>query len=66
MDGYKIALKFTVGVGEHTLQMGYELRRAALKRAQEQALLVIVVSMDIVPEHWGSLQDLGNLLDGVQ
>lgn len=57
VDGYKVGLKFTVWVGEDSLQPWNELCGAALIWAQEQSLLIIVIGMNVVPDDRGSSQD---------
>lgn len=57
MDRNKVGLKFTVWVGEDSLQPWNELCGAAFVWTQEQSLLIIVVGMNVVPNDRGSPQD---------
>ena len=65
VDGHKVGLELAVWVGEHSLQPGDELCGAALVGAQEQPLLVVVVGVDVVPDHRRSPEDLGHLFYGL-
>lgn len=57
MDRNKVGFKFTVWVGEDSLQPWNELCGAALVWTQEQSFLIIVIGMNVVPNDWGSSQD---------
>lgn len=57
MDRNKVGLKFTVRVGEDSLQPWNELSGAAFVRTQEQSLLIIVVGVNVVPNDRSSPQD---------
>lgn len=54
MDRYKVRLEFAVRVGEDSLQPGNELRGAAFVGTQEKPLLVVIIGMNVVPDHRGS------------
>lgn len=58
MNGHKIRLKFTVGVGEDSLQPRDEFCGPAFIRPQEKSLLIVVISMNIVPDDRSSPQYL--------
>lgn len=53
MDRYKIGLKFAVRVCEDSFQPGNELCGAAFVWTQEKPLLIIIIGMNVVPDHRG-------------
>lgn len=63
MNGHKVGFKLAVGVGEDSLQSRNELCGATLIWTQEEPLLVIIISMNIVPDDWGPSKDFRHLLN---
>lgn len=57
VDCDKVGLKLAVRVGEDSLQPGDELCGATLVWTQEKPLLVIIIGVDVVPDHRGSSED---------
>ena len=55
MNGYKVELKFTVGVSEYASDLGDEFNWTVLERSQHHPLWVVVIGMDVVPDNWCSL-----------
>lgn len=63
MNSYKVGLKFTVGVGEYSSEFGNEFCGPVLKGPQEQPLGVIVICMDVVPNHWWPSKNTGHFIN---
>lgn len=52
MNSHKVGLEFTVGVGENSSEFGNEFCGPILEGSHEQPLGVIVIRVDVVPDHW--------------
>lgn len=52
MNGHKVELEFTVGVGEYSSEYGKEFCGPVLEGSHKHPLGVVVIRMDVVPNHW--------------
>lgn len=65
MEWDVIGFKLAVWIEKQASQVASKSRLPALKRAQEEAPGVIVVSVQVVPDEWGSLEDRLHLSEAV-
>lgn len=54
VDRHKVGLKLAIWVGEDSLQPGDKLCGAAFVWTQEKPLLVVIIGMNVIPDHRGS------------
>ena len=64
MHGDVIGSVLTVGVSEHSVESREEGDGASHVGPQEEPPLVIIVGVEVVPDDGGSLEDLGEVVDG--
>lgn len=60
MNSNRVSVKFTVWIGHNATQQRDELRRAARIWSEEDALLIVIVRMQIVPNHRLALEDFSD------
>ena len=60
-----VGLKLAVRVEQEAPQVAPQLRLSTLERPQEETSGVIVISVQIVPDEWGALEDRLHLSQAV-
>lgn len=65
MHRNEVGFKFTVWVGKYSPEMTNQIRAAALVRAEEEAGLIIIISVKVIPDKWRSFYTLSNIFYGL-
>lgn len=60
----QIGLKFTVGVCENSSEFRDQFCRPVLEWSQKDSLWVVIIGMNVVPNHRRSLENSRHLIDG--